>query len=80
MKDTQMTSLNFWMTGTVCFQVSPKVPLGYGLESGCQTVAEVAGDQVFQLHEKAWDQLQIQSVLGIQLGQPLLVGLGAGCL
>ena len=27
MKDTQMTSLNFWMTGTVYFQLSPKLPV-----------------------------------------------------
>ena len=27
MNETQMTSLNFWMTGTVYFQLSPKLPV-----------------------------------------------------
>ena len=27
MNETQMTSLNFWMTGTVYFQLSPKFPV-----------------------------------------------------
>ena len=43
-------------------------------------VSEVAGDKVLQLHEEAGDQVQIQTVLGVKLCQPLLVGLGAGCL
>ena len=43
-------------------------------------VAEVAGDQVLQLDEEARNQVEIQAILCVQLGQPLLIGLRAGSL
>ena len=40
-------------------------------------VAEVAGEHVLHLDKIAGDDVQVQTILGVELGHPLVIGLGA---